>query len=182
MVSKKLLILLTIMIVSLVVIMSNRNRTLVHPSEPMALTLPSTFSICARPFGEMYAVDGDSEEWFPDDCIATDVSGSIVKLERQREVGLSIGRVDSVLQQWEEFGGLQSTVIASQTVRFDETVATSEGVPQSVRTLAVEYKTAEGWVYFRADGTAEGGEIADLTYAWEAIETFIKHYRPEPPG
>jgi len=91
-------------------------------------------------------------------------------------VDLQIRRTDSPLEQFKQYGGLKETIIEGQEVRYDETIAVYKGIPQSHRTLSVEYKTAEGWVHLRADATANEGEVADLGYAWLAIAAMIKHH------
>jgi len=149
---------------------------MIHPTEPMILSLPSSFSICARSFGVMYATDGDSSSLFPDDCVKTDVSKTIAEPERQREVDLQIRRTDSALEQFKQYGGLKETIVEGQEVRYHETAPVYKGILQSHRTLSVEYETVEGWVHLRADATAKEGEVADLSYAWLAIEAMIKHH------
>ncbi|UTW46290.1 hypothetical protein KFE80_05240 [bacterium SCSIO 12696] len=156
---------------------ATKKRVMVHPTEPMVLSLPSAFSICARSFGLMYATDGDPSYWFPDDCVQTSL-GSLQKEPQEiREVTLHIKRQSSEFATWAPDWGVKTKLVAGIEVLFFETSKVNEiGAPLSRRSLSIEFEAEDGWVQFLADGVSEDGQVADLSFAWEAFETYVKQY------
>jgi len=143
----------------------------------MALSLPAEFSICARSFGAIYATDGDPAYWFPDDCVATNLSNSRKQTDEKREVRLSIHNMSSDLATWPSDQGVRSTQIAGiEVLYFETSEAFDNGDPMTNRTLHIEFETDEGWVSFLADANTTKNQTADTSYAWVSFEAFVKSY------